>query len=82
MPVYTYKCKSCEQQFDTFHDMSTRLTDCEKCGTIDSLKKVLSSSITVAQKNNSGQLVRTFIEENKESLKEDMKNIKRQDYNK
>jgi putative FmdB family regulatory protein len=82
MPVYTYKCKSCEIQFDTFHDMSTRLTDCEKCGRVDSLKKVLSSSISVRQKDNSGQLVKNYIEENKEALKEELKNIKRQEYNK
>jgi hypothetical protein len=62
--------------------MSTRLTDCEKCGKIDCLKRLISSSITVGQKDNSGHLVRTFIEENKESLKEELKNIKRQDYNK
>jgi putative FmdB family regulatory protein len=82
MPVYTYKCKSCETQFDTFHEMSTRLTDCEKCGKVDSLKKVLSSSISVKEKDNSGQLVKNYIEDNKEILKEELKNVKRQDYNK
>lgn len=82
MPIYTYKCKECENVFDTFHDMNTRLTDCEKCGKIQSLKRVIHSSISVSEKNNSGHLVRNYIEENREAVKEEMKNIKRQDYDK
>jgi putative FmdB family regulatory protein len=80
MPVYTYKCNSCEEQYDTFHDMSTRLTDCEKCGKVNCLKKVLSSSINISEKNNSGQLVKNYIEETKEAFKEEARSIKRQDY--
>lgn len=82
MPIYTYRCISCENTFDTFHDMSTRLTDCEKCGKVASLKKVISSSINVGEKDDSGQLVKHYIEENRESLKEEKNNIKRQDYKK
>lgn len=82
MPIYTYKCKNCNNIFDIFHDMNTRLTDCEKCGNVDVLKKLLSSSISVSHKDNSGQLVRNYIEENKEILKEELKSIKRQDYEK
>jgi putative FmdB family regulatory protein len=82
MPVYTYRCKCCEQQFDTFHDMSTRLTDCEKCGKVNCLKKLLSASITVSEKDNSGRLVKNYIEETKEALKEQSRSVKRQDYTK
>lgn len=82
MPIYTYKCKDCEFIFDIFHDMSSRLTDCQKCGNINCLKKVLNSSINVIEKDNSGQLVKKYIEENKELLKEEKQNVKRQDYSK
>lgn len=80
MPVYTYKCKECENVFDTFHDMSTRLTDCQNCGKMATLKRVLHSSISVSEKDNSGQLVKNYIEENREALREEAKSIKRQDY--
>lgn len=82
MPIYTYKCADCESVFDTFHDMNTRLTDCQKCGNIASLKRVISSSITVKEADNSGNLVKAYIEENKEALKEEARTTKRQDYNK
>lgn len=80
MPTYTYKCKECHDTFDTFHDMGTRLTDCQKCGNMATLKRVPSSSISVSEKDNSGQLVKNYIEENKEALKEEARSIKRQDY--
>lgn len=80
MPTYTYKCKECQDAFDTFHDMSTRLTDCQKCGKMATLKRVPSSSISVSEKDNSGQLVKNYIEENREALKEEAKSIKRQDF--
>ena len=82
MPIYTYKCKECENTFDTFHDMNTRLTDCQKCGKISSLKRLFNSSISISEKDNSGQLVKHYIEENREALKEEKNNIKRQDYKK
>lgn len=32
MPTYTYKCESCEHQFDAFQRMSdAKLTDCPEC---------------------------------------------------
>jgi putative FmdB family regulatory protein len=80
MPIYTYKCGECGNTFDTFHDMSTRLTDCQKCEKMATLKRVLHSSISVSEKDNSGQLVKKHIEETKEALKEEARSIKRQDY--
>ena len=36
--------------------------------------------INVSEKNNSGQLVKNYIEETKEAFKEEARSIKRQDY--
>jgi uncharacterized protein YnzC (UPF0291/DUF896 family) len=44
------------------------------------LKRVPSSSISVSEKDNSGELVKNYIEENREALKEEARSIKRQDY--
>ncbi len=41
MPIYTYRCKSCDKVFDKERSIAdVPLTDCPYCGTRDSLKRV------------------------------------------
>ena len=75
MPTYTYLCSGCGHQFDAFHSYKERLTDCEKCDTIDTLNKVLSQPIQIAgsntkvgQKEKVGTKVREAIEDGKVNL--------------
>ena len=48
MPIYTYRCKSCEKVFDMERSISDApLTDCPYCGAKDALKKVYSDVAVV-----------------------------------
>jgi len=40
MPLYCYKCFTCEHEFESIEKMDTRFTYCEKCGSISSRYKV------------------------------------------
>ena len=45
MPIYEYKCSACEENTEKIQCMSDPpLKDCGKCGTQDSLKKLISST--------------------------------------
>lgn len=44
MPLYTYKCTNCEDQFDVRQKISeAKLTKCSKCNT-ESLQKVITTT--------------------------------------
>lgn len=82
MPTYTYLCNKCEHQFDAFHSYKERLTDCEKCDTIDTLDKVLSQPIQIVgsntpsgQKEKIGTKVREAIEDGKDELEKIKKEL-------
>ena len=83
MPRYTYRCKKCEVVFDTRHSMSEDLTDCTECESADTLEKVPSTFVSLnykANENNKslkvGQLTNQKIEEFREDLKQQKKELK------
>lgn len=48
MPTYTYKCESCEHQFDAFQRMSDpKLTDCPECEKVSLVKIITSTAAPV-----------------------------------
>jgi len=53
MPIYEYKCKSCDETFESYRGLLGRDSDvkCPKCGSAN-LQRVLS---TFFGKNSSGQ---------------------------
>lgn len=80
MPKYAYKCKECEDIFEAIHSMSERLTDCEKCNTIESLVKVPSKIAVQHRNNQTGKTVESYIEEAKEQIKEEKQKLQEQDW--
>ena len=82
MPKYIYKCKECEDIFEASHSMSERLTDCETCNTIDSLKKLPSHIATQYKDNQAGKVVDSYIEEAKQDIAEEKRRLKEQDWKK
>ena len=42
MPRYSYRCISCDIVLEKTHSYRDTLTDCEKCETSGSLKKIMS----------------------------------------
>jgi len=53
MPIYEYKCKSCDETFESYRGLMARDSDvkCPKCGSADP-QRVLS---TFFGQNSSGQ---------------------------
>ena len=80
MPKYIYKCKECEDIFEASHSMSERLTDCEKCNTIDALVKVPAKIVTQYKDSEAGKTVNEYIEEAKREVKEEKAKYKEQEW--
>ncbi len=80
MPKYVYKCKKCEDVFETSHSMSERLTDCEKCNSIDVLIKVPHSFAVKFKENNVGKIVDEHIEEAKREVEEEKRRLTQQEW--
>ena len=83
MPKYCYKCSECESEIEVRHGMTERLTDCKVCDNqgvltrIPQLTNIVRKQEQVDQKT--GALVKDYIQQNKEVLKEQKK--ERIDYN-
>lgn len=79
MPRYTYRCEECEEEMLLSHSIKETKQDCELCNSEASLKKILSSFFTpkaVSEKKKIGSVVKSFIEEAKEDVKNEKKNRK------
>ena len=77
LPRYTYRCNVCGNSFEVSHSISEKLTDC-KCGEEASLKRIPSLPFRASVKQNnqkSGKLVKEFIEDVKEEVKETKKRM-------
>jgi peptide subunit release factor 1 (eRF1) len=77
VPKYTYKCKNCLYEFEVRHGIKERLYDCENCNNSETLERIpqLTNIIRTNQvgKQKVGSVVKEFIEENKEILKQEKK---------
>ncbi len=74
MPLYSYDCQSCEQQFELRHPYGAKDIVCVLCGS-DEIKKNLSSVLQVTKKcynikEETGSQVKKAIEEGKEELEQ------------
>jgi len=85
MPVYLYKCKICEEIKEISHSVGAVMTDCDKCGSQNVLEKIFNIPTVIKSNsivNKSGQNIKKFIEEAKQDLEEQKKEIKRGDIKK
>ena len=85
MPRYLYRCRECEVVFQTNHSIKERLTDCEECETAGSLRRIPSMTRTLTKNTNeegrsTGNLVKQYIEDAKQDLKEEKKELSSQVY--
>jgi len=78
MPIYTYRCNKCEEEFRVSHSMTEKQEICELCESIGTLTRVpaLFSNSKIERKQKVGALVRDFINESKEDLKEQKKDLR------
>ena len=83
MPKYCYKCSECESEIEVRHGMTERLTDCKVCDNQGVLTRIPQLTNIVRKQEQGGRktgsLVKDYIRDNKEILKEQKK--ERNDYN-
>ena len=53
MPTYNYKCNNCSHVFEVFQGINAdKLTDCPKCHSVSSLKRLISGGTGMIFKGN------------------------------
>lgn len=85
MPVYTYLCEKCGNNFQTFHSMSIRLENCDKCGEKECLERI-PGQISYddlkerREQKKIGEITKDFIENSRKDLEEMKKEMKNKEY--
>ena len=85
MPRYIYKCQACEIVFQKVHSIKEKLKDCEECETEGVLQRIPSMPLVLTKKQSNekkevGNLVKEYIEDVKEELKQEKKELSNQIY--
>ena len=80
MPKYIYKCSNCGDVSEKNHSMSEKLTDCELCDTLGSLKKIPAAIAVQYKDKTTGKIVDEHIREAKEELAAEKQKLTTQDY--
>ena len=75
MPKYSYSCSSCGEDFDVYHLMSEVADKCTICESSD-IKRNVCFSFTTTAKNESGGLVKEFIEYTRREVKREKRRLK------
>tara|TARA_Y100000310_G_C20304033_1_gene633133 strand:+ start:17 stop:259 length:243 start_codon:yes stop_codon:yes gene_type:complete len=78
MPKYIYKCEECEEVFEVFHSITEKLETCT-CESQGSLTRIPSIPIMLT-KNNSGKIVKEYIEDTKREVEQEKRKIKTEEY--
>ena len=78
MPVYCYKCKDCEFEFEVRHSMSYEDQKCNSCDSED-VFKIPSLSLNRSIQTRpvrAGKVVDEYIHDAKKEIKEEKKRLK------
>jgi hypothetical protein len=77
VPRYCYKCTECASECEVRHGITERLHDCLECSSEGSLVRIPQLTNFVRKQEvrdkKAGSLVKEYIEENKQILKEERK---------
>ena len=81
MPRYAHRCKQCDYSFEIVHSMSEKKKDCPSCNVNDSLVRI-PNLVTkkVTQKAKVGDVVKEFIKDAKQEVKEEKERIRKEEY--
>lgn len=82
MPRYKYFCKDCDTHFMVFHSMSEKQEQCVQCLGNNIVKSVTTPSF-IENKNTKekvGTATIRHIEESRETLKQQIKEAKEEEY--
>ena len=88
MPRYSYKCSDCNEVVEVWHSITEKLENCQACNKEHCMEKIPSNFSLAFNKENSksssrpGDLVKQSIEEFKQDLKQQKKDMINQEVNK
>jgi putative FmdB family regulatory protein len=84
MPLYEYGCTDCNQKFNLRHPYKEQITICKLCGSEGCVKKILSSSLIVSEKDKdpnkklkTGTVTNQAIEDARTDLVKQKKELKK-----
>ena len=84
MPRYRYQCSACKKEQMIFHLISEKVDTCTLCGVKGQMQKLLSSAIIIkteaVEDEPIGALTQEYIEANKEILKQQQEEAKKETY--
>ena len=81
MPRYVYRCGKCKGSFVTVHGIMEDQDHCELCYESSCVGRIPQMPTVKVVREESGKLVREYIEDTKKELKEEKKRLKEKDYN-
>ena len=85
MPRYVYKCQACEVVFQKVHSIKEKLKDCEECDSKETLQRIPSMPLVLTKKQDNekrqvGSLVKEYIEDAREEIEQEKKELSSQVY--
>jgi len=84
MPRYRYECNGCGEIVVVLHGIKDKLTDCKICEESDTMKKILSTPLSIKKKVSTnkkvGDITKDYIEKNRQILKQQKKEAKEKTY--
>ena len=81
MPRYAYKCSHSNHSYETVHSMSEKETDCPSCETKDVLTRIPGLvSKRVKKEAKVGDVVKQFIKDAKQGVKEEKEKMKKEEF--
>ena len=84
MPRYKYKCSQCEISKAVFHLISETLNDCDECGGVGTMEKLVSTPYikkeVVIDKQKIGEITEEYIEANREILEQQKQEATEENY--
>lgn len=84
MPKYTYHCQDCDKVYEMTHSMSEIVSICQGCGSDKGLNKIPTSFNLNKSIDHKGQkpgtVVKQSINELKEDLEQQKKDLKGREY--
>tara|TARA_Y100000592_G_scaffold35948_2_gene57006 strand:- start:28895 stop:29143 length:249 start_codon:yes stop_codon:yes gene_type:complete len=81
MPLYRYICSDCDKEQTIMHSMTEKDVICRFCESKD-LKKIFKTMTKPNKEevNATGELVKEYIRDSKEDLKQQMKDLRNREY--
>ena len=80
MPRYVYECLKCGGQFKTVHGINEVQDHCDFCFSGDCLRRIPQMTFTSKPESKESKNVKQAIEENRQILKDSIKETKGKEY--